>query len=337
MNISIETFEHLIRHSDEVFIGINSEKKIVSVNPAAEKLMRKSAREIIGTSPILKNTDDIGEERIWETLREGRIWAGHILLSENPTDPITLSALIVPIRDNKRAINGYIEIGRDITLQAKDGFGIRKDDKPALRDVLPRGTIHDLNNTLLTISGHAELAMMGLNAEDPIYGNLSEITKACVKAAELVNHSLLSSRSQIAKVPAPQPTRYGEGKRIMYVDDDESLVDLVKRALDRAGHSVTVYSDPKRALEAYRASSNSFDVVVTDRAMPAMSGFALATELLAIRKDLPILMTSGYVDPQDQQLARQIGIVRFVLKRDTVKDLVGDLDAIIRTDLSKQR
>jgi CheY-like chemotaxis protein len=67
-------------------------------------------------------------------------------------------------------------------------------------------------------------------------------------------------------------------------------------------------------------------VVVTDLAMPAMNGFDLIQQLRAVRPDIPIIMTSGYVRDADQDLASSLGIGRIILKPDTIDELGREVD-----------
>lgn len=62
--------------------------------------------------------------------------------------------------------------------------------------------------------------------------------------------------------------------------------------------------------------------------MPGLSGFGLAREVLALRPDVPVLMTSGYLTPQDEKTARQIGIRELILKPETVERLRHSLDRL---------
>jgi PAS domain S-box-containing protein len=104
------------------------------------------------------------------------------------------------------------------------------------------------------------------------------------------------------------------GMRIMYVDDEEAIVSLATRSLSRLGHSVSGFTDPKAALERFRAHPEQFDVVVTDLSMPGMSGIDLSRRLLAIRAEVPVLMTSGYCSAEDEAGARAAGVREVVLK-----------------------
>ena len=112
-----------------------------------------------------------------------------------------------------------------------------------------------------------------------------------------------------------------EGQHVMYVDDDEALVFLATRALERQGYRVTGHTSPAQALLDFNASPHAFDVVVTDLSMGGMTGLALATELMKARPDIPVLLTSGYIRDEDRESARLCGIRDFIQKPDTMGEL----------------
>jgi CheY-like chemotaxis protein len=119
-------------------------------------------------------------------------------------------------------------------------------------------------------------------------------------------------------------------ERVLYVDDEASLVLLARRALERLGYQVTGHHDPAQALQDFNARPDAFDVVVTDLSMPGMSGFELARGVLATRPDIPLLMTSGYVRPQDEEAAHNIGVRAVILKPNTADDLGKVLDRLFQ-------
>lgn len=124
-------------------------------------------------------------------------------------------------------------------------------------------------------------------------------------------------RSQASPTENPR----GQGENILYVDDEEPLVFLATRMLERQGYQVTGCTDPAQALAMFRANPKQFDAVVSDLSMPTMSGTDLAQELLRIRPGLPIVLASGYIRPQDNECARALGLPDVILKPDTVEDL----------------
>lgn len=120
----------------------------------------------------------------------------------------------------------------------------------------------------------------------------------------------------------------GRGQRIMYVDDEDALVYLVTRKLQRLGYTVMGFTDPAAALSAFQADPRRFDVVVTDLSMPGMSGFHLAKSILETRPGVPVLMTSGYVRTQDRERALQLGVRDLIVKPNTIDELGHVLAAV---------
>jgi CheY-like chemotaxis protein len=87
---------------------------------------------------------------------------------------------------------------------------------------------------------------------------------------------------------------------------------------------VTCEQDPHAALALFLQDPRQFDAVVTDLSMPGLRGFDLAREMLAARPDLPMVVVSGYIRDEDQQIAQALGIRELVLKPNTSDDL-GEL------------
>ena len=106
----------------------------------------------------------------------------------------------------------------------------------------------------------------------------------------------------------------GHGERVLYIDDEAALVSLALRVLTRLGYVVVGHTNVARALEEFRAGPQTFDAVVTDLSMPGMSGVELVTELQATRPDVPILITSGYVPPEEQEAALRLGVRELIPK-----------------------
>jgi len=86
----------------------------------------------------------------------------------------------------------------------------------------------------------------------------------------------------------------GGTERILLVDDEDVLIAMEKRVLERLGYQVTSRTSSIEALEAFRANPDTFDMVITDMAMPNMPGDKLAVELIKIRFDIPILLCTGF-------------------------------------------
>lgn len=120
------------------------------------------------------------------------------------------------------------------------------------------------------------------------------------------------------------------GDHVLYVDDDASLVYLVTCLLEGLGYRVTGCTDPVKALEIFRSDPKAFHAVVSDLSMPGMCGIEFAQELLTIRPDVPILMTSGDVRAEDAAAVRNLDLPDLVLKPCTVDQLGELLDNLLR-------
>ena len=104
------------------------------------------------------------------------------------------------------------------------------------------------------------------------------------------------------------------GEKILLVDDDESIVRMVRQMLERLGYSVLDMTDSLAALERFRSNPDEFDLVISDMAMPGMAGDQLAMQMLRAKKDIPILLCTGYSDTIDEKRAKQLGIKGFAMK-----------------------
>jgi len=114
---------------------------------------------------------------------------------------------------------------------------------------------------------------------------------------------------------------HGQGRHVMYVDDDQALVFLVERVLKRKGFTVTTYNDPQEAQAALAENPQGFDLLVTDYNMPGYSGLDLLRAVKKIRPDLPVALASGYVTPELEKGAFEAGASALVYKPNDVNEL----------------
>jgi PAS domain S-box-containing protein len=134
----------------------------------------------------------------------------------------------------------------------------------------------------------------------------------------------------VASAEQVEPKR-GRGERILYLDDEESLVILAKRMLERMGYQVTAFNDSAQALAAFKTAPDDFDLVLTDLSMPGMSGMEVSRQMLEIRPDIPVLLATGYVRNEDVEQARSIGIREVIWKPQTI----GEMGDVLAQQLEK--
>ncbi len=88
--------------------------------------------------------------------------------------------------------------------------------------------------------------------------------------------------------------------RILIVDDEESMRQLVARAITMDGHEIVTAQDGAEALDIIATEGGAFDLLLTDIKMPMMDGIALS---LAVARDFPaltILLMTGFADQRER-------------------------------------
>lgn len=112
-------------------------------------------------------------------------------------------------------------------------------------------------------------------------------------------------------------------ERIFVIDDEQAIVAMEKIALERLGYQVRLFADSEEALAVFRADPSAVDLVVTDQTMPHLSGMDLAKAFLAIRPDLPIILSTGYSSQASEEDAARAGISRFIMKPVNISQLAA--------------
>lgn len=103
-------------------------------------------------------------------------------------------------------------------------------------------------------------------------------------------------------------------ERILLVDDEELIVDVVKQMLVKLGYQVDASTDSRAALEMFRQDPQRYDLVVTDMTMPNLTGKQLAKEIKQVRSETRIILCSGYSEKIGQADPRELGVTEFALK-----------------------
>ncbi len=116
--------------------------------------------------------------------------------------------------------------------------------------------------------------------------------------------------------PIPRGTEH-----ILLVDDEALLVEMQQEMLENLGYKITPRTNSLEALETFRANPDKFDLVITDQTMPNMTGVELATELMVVKPDIPIILTTGYSEVITPEQARQLGIQEYIMKPVVLRDL----------------
>jgi len=122
-------------------------------------------------------------------------------------------------------------------------------------------------------------------------------------------------------------------ERILFVDDEETLVLMAAAMLERLGYQVTARTSSREALAAFREQPDQFDLVITDQTMPEMTGIELGRAILQVRPDIPIILCTGYSRLVSEEKIKAVGIRDLALKPLAKQEL----SSLIREALRKEQ
>ena len=129
-----------------------------------------------------------------------------------------------------------------------------------------------------------------------------------------------------------QTAAAGGSERILLVDDEQDIIEALQEGLRRHGYRVTVATDSEQALQMFCDRPNDFDLVITDQTMPHLTGVDLAGKMLQVRRDIPVILCTGYSAVVDAEQAMAQGIRHFVMKPVQLEQLA----LLVRTTLDPE-
>jgi PAS domain S-box-containing protein len=144
------------------------------------------------------------------------------------------------------------------------------------------------------------------------------------------------SPSNARVVPPPSAATSGSG-RVLLVDDEPMLAELLGQTLESLGYECHATTSPLSALETLRKQPEAFDLLLTDQAMPRMNGEALTRAALELRPDLPIILITGYADGSTEDRFRDLGIRQVLLKPIRRQDLADALANVLGAPMDSRR
>ncbi|OPZ60836.1 MAG: Blue-light-activated protein [Deltaproteobacteria bacterium ADurb.Bin510] len=121
-------------------------------------------------------------------------------------------------------------------------------------------------------------------------------------------------------------------EHILFVDDEQALVELEQQLLEDLGYRVSAFCSSRDALTAFRSDPDGFDLVITDQTMPGLTGLELAEALLEIRPGIPIILCSGFSESLSRERLERLGVRLFLPKPVIATRLTQALREILDAD-----
>jgi two-component system cell cycle sensor histidine kinase/response regulator CckA len=236
--------------------------------------------------------------------------AGHAMRKNGGI--LDISLLCVELDHDFARVHPEIKPGQFLRLTIRDtGHGMSHDVKERIFD------------PFFTTKGEGEGTGMGLSV---VHGIIRSLGGAIVVHSEPDKGSTFSvylpihARQQV-KQEKQEEIIAGGKEHIVFVDDEEFIVDIARQMLEMLGYRVVGKTDSREAFTYFKEHAGEVDLVITDFTMPHMTGIDLAKEIRKIRHDLPILLCTGYNTGFSEAEIKEAGINAFILKPVVRKEL----------------
>jgi two-component system cell cycle sensor histidine kinase/response regulator CckA len=241
----------VVRQSSESILITDPDGNIEYVNPAYEKITGYSFSEVINKNPrILKSgkQDENFYHELWSTISSGNVWQGNFINKRKNGCIFYEKATIFPIKDEAGRIINYAAVKRDITGEIDLEQQLRQAQKLEGIGQLAGGIAHDFNNVLSIINGYSELALISGDTNNPLYGKISEISKASKRASELVRKLMIFSRDQVIET------------KIIHIN--ELIIDLEKMLRRLIGEDIKIDVKLKKNVRQIKADPGQIEQVL---------------------------------------------------------------------------
>ncbi|MGD9975731.1 MAG: PAS domain S-box protein [Desulfatirhabdiaceae bacterium] len=145
------------------------------------------------------------------------------------------------------------------------------------------------------------------------HGGDIKVTSEVGKGTEF--HVYLPLLKDVIEKNTDAAVKYPTGSEsILLVDDEEPIARMMQIMLERLGYNVSTRTSSLDALDAFKANPSKYDLVISDRGMPNMTGDQLSWKLISFRPDIPIIICTGFSEEKDQHYAKSIGVKGFLMK-----------------------
>ncbi len=122
-------------------------------------------------------------------------------------------------------------------------------------------------------------------------------------------------------------TLAGNSERILVLDDEPAVLNVARRYLESLGYVVDEFTEPTAALDAFAKKPKRYHLIFTDFAMPGMNGVDFAQRIRGIRRDIPIILCTGFGGAVNEDAVRLVGITEVMNKpyqKETIAEAVAN-------------
>ena len=119
--------------------------------------------------------------------------------------------------------------------------------------------------------------------------------------------------------------------KLLIVDDDPDIVQVLKRGLQKGRFLVNAFTNPEEALQSFKSDAESYCLVVSDMRMPALSGIQLARKVKEINPNVKVVLMTAFEirDNEFSTVFPSTSVDGFVQKPIGIKELTSKILSII--------
>ncbi len=304
----------------------NLEKEVFPLQPLIKETL-KLLRSIIPSNIDIK--EDLSDENIFIIANTTEIHEVIMNLCTNAYHAMEQKGGILKVSLKKEQPNIKFELpaGEYCCLIVEDtGTGISPE------------IIKNIFNPYFTTKKQGKGSGLGLSV---IHGIVQSYKGAIDVQSDLDQGTFINvflpttSKREIKKIKLDNQLLHAGNEQILFVDDEEAIVKLGVRFLERYGYKVTGITSSIDALEIFKSDPNKYDLVITDMTMPIMIGTDLSKNMLKLRSDLPILICTGFSEQVDGETAKSLGIQGYINKPLLIDELASKVREILDQNKGK--
>ena len=228
-------------------------------------------------------------------------------------------------RNQIQSIEGFVARGDYLVISIKDtGHGIPEEIKSKIFD------------PYFTTKRTGEGTGLGLAMVQGIVQNHEGFIRFKTRAEKGSHFTIfipvLDEKSKEIESSAKYFTPHQGVERILFVDDEEILVGIIKDMLEDCGYKVTATTNPVEALNLFMENPDNYDVVISDMTMPVLTGDKLSEEILRIKKDTPIIICTGYSESVTESKLKDLGVSKKLTKPFNLETLSQAIREVMNKD-----
>jgi two-component system, cell cycle sensor histidine kinase and response regulator CckA len=294
-----------------------SEQKFtpITVTPVLEETIALLKSSLPGTIKLKKHIDVHSDTILGDSTQVQQVIMN---LFRNAADAIGSRRGTIEVRLENTSLESSAahperEVGQILKLMVKDtGHGMTKEVRDQIFE--PFYTTKEIGKG----SGMGLSVVYGILEK---HGGTIAVESEPGKGSEFTVLLPITDEEIHTQSPSDNVLPVEEKMKVLLVDDEELILSSLKNALIHLGYDAVAVKSAREALEVFRTTPQTFNLVITDLTMPQITGVELAKKLMDIQTDIPIILCTGFNDVIHEDEAKAMGIRELLLKPSSIKEL----------------